>query len=197
MVMVGCVSIHDTIPIEYPSPVDQYNRNTLDKCTPHVNPHRLILAQEGLGSYLVSHGGNQIVNNQQDFDLLWNSVSPQLDPNNVPSSSLEPIIDWDHESAYFLTVPRDQTCQKAKPFGDEMVSDCYSVSLIIFRYNEGSCEQAVNYPVFIYIYAKTNLPVGIQWVYPTSVPTATAVPAPPARPTMTPTPTPKSESDDE
>lgn len=192
----GCVSIHDgnAVQVTPPGQTDQYQRNVLDKCPPHINPHRLVIGEIATGNPLVT-SGSQIVYTQQDFDKLWPNITVQPpDPAKVPMNSLtqEPIVNWSSEIAYFLLVPIDNSCQKTVPFGDEMTSDCYDITVPLYRTNEGqNCGAPGAYPVFIFIYAKTNLPLAIQWIYPT--PTPTFSPVPTATRTPTPTPTPEEE----
>jgi hypothetical protein len=193
----GCVSIHDSsVQVTPPGQTDIYQRNVLDKCPPHINPHRLVIGQVPTGSPLVTTG-SQFATNQQEFDLLWSMVTVQPpDPAKVPLNSLTraPVVNWNSEMAYFLLVSIDNSCQKTLPYGDEMISDCYDLTVPLYRYNEGqNCGSPGAYPVFIFMYAKTNLPVKIQWIYPT--PTPTYSPAPTATRTLTPTPTPEDEEE--
>ena len=187
-VVAGCVSIHDTsFQVSAPSQADPYQRNVLDKCTPHINPHRLVIAQVDMSSPFVTNG-SQTAYNQVDFDKLWNSITP-LDTSRTPLNSLtqEPLINWDKEQAFFLLVPVDNTCQKTIPYGEEMVTDCYNMDILLYRYNEGqNCGAPGYYPVYIYIYAKSTLPVTVQWTLPTPTPTFTALPTDTPTPTATP-----------
>jgi hypothetical protein len=181
--------------MKYPSPVEDRNRSPLDKCPPHTFPHSLILAQAQAGSPL-SREGPQNSGNQQSFDYWWGYVSPQLDLNHVPTYSLKPIIDWDKEDATFLPIGIDSSCWKAEPYGEEMTTDCYVVTLPIYLSREGEdCRPPANYPVFIYIHPKTNLPFDQQFIYPT--PTSTVEPVMTPTPLPVPTPTPEPESGDE
>jgi len=191
----GCVSIHQEVPVYAPEPMDAYNRSPLDKCTPHVYPHRLVLAQAGSSSPLIQNGG-VYVNDQQSFNFWWSTITPQLDTSRTLSNALQPLVDWDHETVSFMPIMIDNSCEKAKPYAEEMTTDCYTITFPIFRYNEGvDCGTPVQFPVFIYIFPKTVIPGGVQWIYSTStpgfVPTATASPTP----IVTPTPTPESEDE--
>ena len=187
----GCVSINDnTVQVTPPGQADQYQRNVLDKCPPHINPHRLILAQIVTGSSLVTTG-SQVVTNQQDFDNWWSQMAPQVTSNNIPTYSLSqaPMIDWTQQQVYFLMVPIDTTCQKTVPYGDEMISDCYDITVPLYRTTETqNCVPAGYYPVFVFIYAKTNLPLSIQWINPTPTPTTSPLPTSTSTPTPTATP---------
>jgi hypothetical protein len=195
----GCVDINDTrVQVQHPEEVDPYARNVLDKCPQHTNPHRLITALTGATSPL-GQSGPQLVSNQVDFDRMWDYLS-SVDMGNVTTSSLsqKPVIDWGQDMAYFLVVPLDSSCQKTKPFGDEMNTDCYSITIPLYRYLEGTnCGPPLYYPVFIYIYSNKSLPMNVQWNYPT--PTVTLSPVPTAKPTATATPTPTAtpESEDD
>ena len=194
----GCVSIHDgsSMQVTPPGQTDQYQRNVLDKCPPHINPHRLVIGEIANGNPLVN-SGSQIVYNQQDFDKIWPSITVQSpDPTKVPLNSLtqEPVVNWNSEIAYFLLVPIDNSCQKTLPYGDEMISDCYDITVPLYRYNEGqNCGAPGAYPVYLFIYAKTNLPLSIKWIFPTSTPTFSPVPT--ATRTPVPTPTPEDEEE--
>jgi len=167
----GCVAVGDThVQVVQPAQIDPYQRNVLDKCQPHIYPHRLILGQTGIGSTLQQ--GAIIVYNQTDFDIYWNSISAPTDENKVPITT-KPVINFDQESAYFLPISVSNSCQKFEPYGDQMTTDCYNISLVIFRHTDNANCQPVNeIPVFVYIYPKTNWPVGTQWIDPTPVPTA-------------------------
>jgi hypothetical protein len=189
----GCVSIHDgnSLQVTPPGQTDQYQRNVLDKCPPHINPHRLIIGEIATGSPLVT-SGSQFAKSQQEFDNFWPNITVQsMDPVKVPLNSLtqEPIVNWSSEMAYFLLVPIDNTCQKTRPYGDEMISDCYDITVPLYRTYEGqNCGAPGAYPVFIFIYSKTNLPVSIQWIFPTPTPTFSPAPTATSTPTRTPTP---------
>lgn len=194
LILTGCVDINDpNVHVQQPGQVEQYQRSPLDKCQPHIYPHRLIKGQVALGSALLQMGSPISANDQPTFDLCWNYVSPQLDENKVPSFSLKPVVNWDQESAYFYVATLDNDCQKAEPYGDEMTTDCFNITILVYRTSDGKdCQPIASYPVFIYIYPKTTWPIGVQNIYPT----ATFTPAPTATATATPTPTPAPESDE-
>jgi hypothetical protein len=192
LLSAGCVSIYDSkVDVQPPGQVEQYNRSTIDQCTPHVYPHRLIQATTGMAyPYLQTGGG--LVNDQVQFDQWWAGLSLQLDQDKVVSTNLKPVIDWTQQTAYFIPVQIGSPCQKVKPFGDEMTTDCYNITIPIYTWMEGeNCQQPItSYPVFIYIYPKANnQPVGIQWIHPTPTPTFSPTRAATATPTATPTPT--------
>jgi hypothetical protein len=191
----GCVDINDTrVQVTPPGQVEQYQRSPLDKCPVHKYPHRLILGQVAPGSPLFQSGNSLGINDQPTFDNCWNGVSPQLDENKVPSYSLKPIINWDQESAYVIMMGVDNTCDSIKPYQDEMTTDCFDITILLYRERQGQdCQPVNSYPVFIYIYPKTAWPIGTQWFYPT--PTVTPVPS--ATPTVTPTVTPTPVNADE
>jgi hypothetical protein len=158
----GCVSIYDNVNIQKPESVDQYQRNILDKCTPHTLPHRFILAQMSPMNSLIAGGGPD-ANDQQTFDSLWNSIQPVSDPgNNVPSFGLKPVINWSLQTAHFYPVIISNSCEKIKPLG--METDCYNINIILYKYEEGkNCSSPTAYPVLIYIYPKTPLPFMYTW----------------------------------
>src|SRR5579872_3900865 len=193
----GCVDINDTrVQVQPPSQADPYARNVLDKCPPHTNPHRLITALTVTNSPL-GQNGPQIAANQADFDRMWDYLS-SVDMCNVTTSSLtqKPVINWDSDMAYFLVVPIDNNCQKTRPFGDEMNTDCYSITIPLYRYMEGTnCGPPLYYSVFIYIYSNKSLPMNVLWVYPT--PTVTSSPMPTVKPTATATPIPTATPESE
>ncbi len=195
----GCVDINDTrVQVQHPGEVDPYAHNVVDKCPQHTNPHRLITALIGETSPL-GQNGPQLIGNQVDFDGMWNYLS-SVDMGNVTTSSLtqKPIINWDSDMAYFLVVPIDSNCQKTLPFGDEMNTDCYTITIPLYRYLEGTdCGPPLYYPVFIYIYSKISLPMNVLWVYPTPTATPSLMPTLKPTATLTPTPTATPESEDE
>jgi hypothetical protein len=190
MAVAGCVPISQNVSVQYPSPIDPSN-NTLYKCTPQAYPHRLIITRISAGSPLLQTDGGA-VNDQVNFDRDWSQLSPDFDEKNTSADTLAPVINWEQETANFMPVFLDNSCEKAKPYGDQMTTDCYTVAAPILRYTEGgNCQHTVTtYPVFVYIYPKTGMPVSRTWVYftptPTLLPTVTATPK--AIPTATPTP---------
>lgn len=193
LTVAGCVSIYDSkVQVVHPDQVDQYNRSIVEQCTPHIYPHRLIQATTGEGYPYLSSGGG-LVTNQVLFDQWWAGLSVSYDQDKVVSQNLKPTVDWDHETAYFIPVYFSNACQRVKAVGDEMTTDCYTISIHLLRWDEGdNCQQAPStYPVLIYIYpSNANLPVEIKWTSPTPIPTvtSTATPKPTPIPTMTPTP---------
>ena len=204
----GCVDINDAkVQVQHPGEIDPYNQISLDKCPQHTSPHRLFTALTGSNSAL-AQGGTGVASNQQDFDKMWGYLS-SVETGDVTTFSLtqKPVINWGQEIAYYLVVGADSSCQKTKPFGDEMNTDCYSITIPLYRYSEGTnCQPPLYFPVFIYILsAQKNIPINVQWVYPTPVPTATLLPTatPTPAPTATPRPTslgkatPAPESEDE
>ncbi len=143
------------------------------------------------------------MDSQAEFEKWWVYVSV-LDDGRTQTSALSqvPIVDWSQQVAFFNVIPASNSCEKTKPYGDEMTTDCYTITMPIYRYLEGTnCGSPSAFQVFIYIYPKVNLPVIGQWVYPTPIPTATLLPT--ATPTATPrptslekaTPTPESENE--
>jgi hypothetical protein len=182
----GCVRLRDNLQVSAPNQVDLYQRNVLDKCEPHVYPHRLILAQAGTGSQLLQVGG-QMVNNQIDFDRWWNSVTPQLDATNSSIDALKPTVNWELQQVFFLPISVSSSCHKVRSYGDEMTTDCYSITVPIIQSFEGqNCQPALSHPVLIYIFPKTTLPVTAQWVTPTPTPGPVATAVPPPTPTPIP-----------
>jgi hypothetical protein len=193
----GCVDINDArVQVQAPGQVDPYSRIALDQCTPVVYPHRLIVAKTGSASPL-AQVGPQMVYNQLDFDKYWGYVTAQ-DSDKISTSNLSqvPLVNWDQQWAYFLVVGANNSCEKTKPFGEEMKTDCYTISIPLYRYQEGTdCQPPTSFTVFIYLFPKTNLPVNFVWVYPTPIPTATPKPTLTSTPTATPTPPPDSEDE--
>ena len=199
--VAGCVDINDSrVQVQRPGDLEQYQRGLLpqDKCSPHLFPHRFVRGQTGSGS-LLARAGSQFVNSQEDFDKWWKEITAQIGMDNkVALSSLtgEPIVNWSQETAFFLLVPISTTCQKIDPDTDEMVTDCFTITVKL-REERGTqnCQPPVFYPVFIYLYSKTNLPFNVVDFYPT--PTPTPVSTLRVTPTATPRPTPTPESEDE
>jgi len=185
---VGCVSLDNpnNVQVVPPSTADAYSRNQLDKCAPHVYPHRLIYGATGIGSTLMQQGA-AIVNTQADFDNYWNSMTATFDSNKVPTNGLKPTVNFDQESVYFLPISISNSCQRFEPYGDQLTTDCYNISIVMYRYTATDNCQAVNeIPVFVYIYPKTTWPIGMQWIDPTPVPTVAAVMTPTPATTATP-----------
>jgi hypothetical protein len=187
----GCVSIYDNkVQVHPPDQVDPYGRNVLSQCTPHIYPHELIQAFTSPSSTLVVNGGPNNINNQTDFDFWWNFITPQLDQNQVVSQGFKPVIDWSKQSACFGVVNLANSCQQVKPMGDEVTTDCYNITAEVLSWYEGSnCGPANLYPVFVYIYPKSDAPMNFKVVWPTNTPV-------PSTPTATPTETPTPEGDD-
>ncbi len=194
----GCVDINDAkVQVKAPGEVDPYGRNVLDKCPTHIYPHRLIVARTGSSSPLAQIG-TQLVSTQQVFDQYWSNVSvnPEDQVSDTPISA-QPNVNWDQQYAYFYVVPVSSSCEKTKPMPDGMTTDCYSISIPLYRYIEGTnCQPASNLMVFIYIISKVSLPFGVVWYYPTPSPTPTPKPIPTLTPTPAPTSTPESEGED-
>src|SRR5258708_2515328 len=184
----GCVHINDAkVQVQEPGQVEGYSRTVFEKCTPQVYPHRLIQGQIGISSPLVQ-GGPTMVNSQADFERIWNNFTV-LDEGKGSTSTLAqiPVVDWDKQVAYFYVVQINNTCQKARPMADGMITDCYNITIPIYRYLEGTDCKAPNViPALLYIYPKANIPVNVHWIDPTPIPTATLPP------TATPTPHPPS-----
>ncbi|HVZ79849.1 MAG TPA: hypothetical protein VHE12_03510 [bacterium] len=176
--LAGCVSIYDSkVQVERPAAVESYNnRSPLDRCAPHVYPHRLIQATAG-GGYPYLNAGGALIDTQEQFDQWWAGLSVQLDQDKVVTDNLKPLIDWSKQSVYMIPLTLNP-CEKVKPFGDGMSTDCYTITIPIYRWtDEENCQKnSANIPVFIYIYPKAvGQPVSMEWHYPT--PTPTVVPA--------------------
>lgn len=195
----GCVDINDAkVQVQAPGEVDPYGRNVLDKCAPHIYPHRLIVAHTGSSSPLAQVGA-QLISTQQVFDQYWANVS--VNPNDQVSDtpiSAQPTVNWDQQLAYFYVVQVNTSCEKSKPMPDGMTTDCYSITIPIFRYLEGNnCQPPSDLLVLIYIISKVSLPFGVEWHYATPVPTSTPKPGPTLTPTPIPTATPLPETEGE
>jgi hypothetical protein len=158
----GCVSIYDNVNVQKPETVDQYQRNILDKCLPHTLPHRVILAQMPSVNPPVLGGGPD-VNDQQGFDDLWNKIQPVQDlSGDVTSFGLKPLVSWGVQTAHFLPILTGNSCEKIKPLA--METDCYTINIVLYKYTEGkNCSDPTSFPVLIYIYPKTPLPMAIKW----------------------------------
>jgi hypothetical protein len=195
-VAAGCVSIDDpNVHVTRPGEIDPYRRNVLDKCPPHTYPHRLIVAQAGNGSILTRQG-QSAATKQEEFDLYWGSVTPILDPNSTTNTSAKPIVNFERETALFVPLPPENSCQKFKPLGDEMTTDCYTITIPILWYREGQdCQSVSAIPVFLYIYPKTDWPVSVRMLQATPTPTATSSVVLTPTPTVTATPTPEEEEE--
>jgi hypothetical protein len=154
LVANGCVSIHDpNVHVQRPSDFDHYQRNILDKCKPHVLPHRMIHATMSAASTILQGNGGPVVN-QVQFDEIWNQITPEIQSGGSAGDTLKPVINWEAQSTYFLPIWFANTCEKVKPLG--MESDCYQISLYIYQYVEGTnCGPRSNVPVLIYIHPKT------------------------------------------
>jgi hypothetical protein len=145
--------------------------------------------------------GNVLVSDQATFDFWWPQVNATLDPQIPIASNGEPLIDWKTQVAWFTILPVDNTCQHVSPYGQEVTTDCYTISFWLSMQTDGPpCQpqSLVQQPVYIYIYPNINLPGGFKWITPTpqDSPTATATtiatdtPTPTVTPTVTPTPPP-------
>jgi hypothetical protein len=169
-VMAGCVPLDDThVQVVQPSLTDGYQRNVLNKCDPHIYPHRLFIGQVGMGSTLQQ--GAVVARNQADFDTYWNTISDLTDENKV-SVTMKPTVNFDKEMVYFLPISISNSCQKFEPYGGQMMTDCYDISIVIFRSTDVvNCQPVNNIPVFVYIYPKTEWPIQMQWIDPAPTPT--------------------------
>ncbi len=193
----GCVDISDTkVQVEPPGKVDQYNRSIVDQCTPHVMPHHLIQASISAAVPNLQPGSGTVLTDQTNFDILWTDLTVQLDQNQVMTQNLKPVIDWTQQAVYVYYVLVDSSCEKVKPYGDGMITDCYNVTAQIYKWTEGEdCGSTItSYPVLVYIFPNVDLPVGVQWFGPTATFTPTSTPT--STPSSTQTPTPTSENDE-
>jgi hypothetical protein len=199
LLVSGCVSIDDpNVHVVRPSETDIYQRNVLNKCPPHTYPHRLVMAQAGNSSILTRQGQSAALS-QAQFDDYWNTLTPILDPNSAINSAAKPVVNFDREIALFIPMMSANSCTTYQPFGDEMSTDCYNITISIFWKQEGQdCQTLSAIPVFLYIYPKTEWPVIVQMVHstptPTPVPTVVLKPTPTA--TIVPTPTPEDEEEE-
>jgi hypothetical protein len=194
VIWAGCVPISQNVPVYAPGQVEDRGRSPLDVCQPHSLPHRLILATAGVPSPMTNAGSAQ-VNDQAGFDYWWGQVNAQLDPGVAVNSKGEPLIDWTNQTAYFAVMPVNNACQKVWPYGDEMNTDCYTISVLMYIDSAGPpCDPQplTQVPVFIYIYPTTNLPLSFKAITPTPMPSPTGTPTATvtATPTVTPTPAP-------
>ena len=150
----GCVDINDAkVQVQAPRQIENYSRNVIDKCTPQAYPHRLILGHTGNASPLVQLGSHEM-DSQAEFEKWWVYVSV-LDDGRTQTSALSqvPIVDWSQQVAFFNVIPASNSCEKTKPYGDEMTTDCYTITMPIYRYLEGTnCGSPSAFQVFIYIY---------------------------------------------
>ncbi len=194
----GCVSIDQNVPVYAPGQVEQLGRSPLDVCEPHTLPHKLIQATTSMSSSLLT-SGNVRVSDQATFDIWWSQVNATLDPKIPVASNGEPLVDWNTQVAWFTVLPLINTCQHISPYGQEVTTDCYTISFWLYSETDGPpCDpqSLVQQPVYIYIYPNINLPGGFKYVTPTpqDSPTATATatdtPTPTPTPTVTPTPSP-------
>ncbi len=161
--LFGCVSINDnTVQVRPPERVDIYQRNVLDKCTPHLLPSRIIQGTLSAASTLLQGGGAD-VNSQKDFDFFWANITPDLTDGPV-TGDLKPSVNWDVQTVRFFCVPTSNTCEKVQAYG--METDCYQITLPFYKYVDGkNCSTAPSsYPVFVYIYPKGNLPLGPRFM---------------------------------
>ena len=194
LVWAGCVSIDQNVPVYAPGQVEDRGRSPLDVCDPHSLPHRLIRATANMPSSITAMGSAQ-VNDQAGFDFWWNQVNAQLDPKMALANNGEPLIDWGNQTALFEVMPVNNTCQQAMSYGDEMNTDCFTITILDYIETDGPpCDPQplTQVPVFIYIYPNTNLPVAFKWITPTPQPSPTFTPTTTvtATPTVTPTATP-------
>lgn len=184
----GCVDINDAkVQVHAPGEADPYSRNVLDKCPPHTYPHQLIQGEISAGATLIQ-GSGVIVNNQQDFDFYWGNLSSLKAENPSPDGVVKPVVDWAHNSAHFLVIPLNNSCEKLELLG--MTTDCYD---IFFRFNrkvEGTdCQPRASNPAYVFIYPKATLPISLQWVVAdTPTPTVAMTATPAFAPTLTPVP---------
>jgi hypothetical protein len=195
----GCVDINDTkVQVQPPGQADVYGRNVLDQCTPHVMPHHLIQASISAAAPIAQPGGGGVINDQASFDALWPLLSVQLDQTQVMTQNLKPVIDWTQQAVFVYYVAIGNSCTKAKPYGDGLITDCYNVTAQIYTWTEGEdCGNTIGtYPVFVYIFPIVNMPVSAQIFGPTATATPTASPTSTPSPTATVTPTPTSGDDE-
>lgn len=166
----GCVSIYDDkIRVQKPEDLDPYQRNVLDKCKPHLLPHRLIRASS-VAETTVLTGEGTSVDNQAGFDAIWNSLAPDLS-GVATAEDLKPVINWEVQTARFFLAGLRNSCEKIVPYG--METDCYQISLPLQRIQEGTnCITPSRHPVFIYIYPKTKLPLAPVWLNGPYIPPA-------------------------
>ncbi len=178
----GCVDINDAkVQVRAPGEMDPYARNVLDKCALHTNPHQVIRGEIIAGSSLIQ-GSGVFVYNQQDFDYFWGNLSSLKAVNVSAEGVLKPVVDWAHSSAYFLLLPLSNSCETVDFL--DMTTDCYDIFCVLDKKVEGTnCQPRSTNPVFVIIYPKTTLPVGLQWVA-----SATPTPAAVITPTLTPAP---------
>jgi hypothetical protein len=156
------------------------------------------MAQTGNSSILTRQGQSAAIN-QAQFDDYWSTITPILDPNSLTNTTAKPVVNFDREIALFAVMTSADTCTTYKPFGDEMSTDCYNITISILWTQEGQNCQPMNViPVFLYIYPKTEWPVAVQMVHftptPTLVPTVVLKPTPTA--TIAPTPIPEDEEEE-
>ena len=184
----GCVDINDAkVQVRAPGEMDPYARNVLDKCAPHTYPHQLIRAEISAGATIIQ-GSGVVVNNQQDFDFYWGNLS-NLQPEKPSSDGiLKPVVDWAHNSAHFLVIPLNNSCEKADL--ESMTTDCYDIFFVISRKSEGTdCQPRSANPAFVFVYPKTTLPISLQWAaLATPTPGAVMTATPLVTPTLTPSP---------
>jgi hypothetical protein len=162
ILLSGCVPINQNLQVDRPGEIDT-RQNVTAKCPIQIYPHTLLRAHAGAGARIVEDGGRS-VGNQEEFDRYWTSLT--LDPGQPLPTMIEgsnkPQIDWNSKQASFYPFKIENSCQRVIPI--PMKTDCltvtFSFSMLWFKKD---CTQKADYPVYIYIYPKTNLPMEVKW----------------------------------
>jgi len=160
----GCVSINQGVQVDRPVEMNA-SQDVTKKCplAPYVN--RVFRTHCGAGAKIVSEGG-RTVNTQADFDRYWVDLS--LDPgqtlNASDPSSNKPLVDWAVQLVTFYSFKLNSTCERYLPAVVPMETDCLTVTTRIthFAFNK-DCQPSSENVVFVFIYPKTALPMGLVW----------------------------------
>ncbi len=160
----GCVSIHEGVAVERPLEMN-VQQDVTKRCPLSPYPHRLLRLRGSSGAKVVVEGG-RTVNTQEDFDRLW--VELTLEPGQTftqaSDGSNKPQIDWTSQLVSFYPFKNENACQRLVPALTPMQTDCLRIT---FRFShfwfKKDCETRTEYPVYVFIYPKTSLPMETQW----------------------------------
>jgi len=157
--LAGCVSIDQNVSVDRPSDTNP-NQNPTQKCPVRLYTHRVIRCQVSPGSLVLQ--GPRGANDQATFDTLWSVLT--VDPGQeypMVQGSNKPMVDWNSQQVFILPVGTlESSCRRIVPA--RMDTDCLNVTIYYSSFLlKGDCTPMQVNPVFVYIYPKTNLPLGV------------------------------------
>jgi hypothetical protein len=159
--LAGCVSIDQNFSVDRPAETNP-NQNVTEKCPVRPFPCRVIRTMGSAGADIL-RGGPRGANEQTGFDQVWNVLTVEPGQESYPTleGTNKPRVDWNGWSVFFLPAGQiENSCRKYAPAKVE--TDCMSITIYFSTWlTKGPCEAAQGIPVFVYIYPKTNLPIGL------------------------------------